>query len=97
VKKLNKEQKKRAKMIAKLKKLLGIDFCACGTQYVAKCDGICRESHTNSSGKVECGELYQVEISQTKPRRKEKKRIPDNNTDDRKKRKHKNSHRKQED
>jgi len=70
-----KEQTKRDKKIAKLKLLLGVDFCACGTMYADRCDGICRVSHTNEKGAVQCYELYQVDPALVRPKRgKHKKR-----------------------
>lgn len=51
----------------RLKRLLNIDFCACGVSNNLKCKGICREKHTNSNtGQVECGELYQIQQSDVK-------------------------------
>lgn len=61
--KKNREQKK----IARLMRLLGIDLCACGGGQKLKCQGVCREHHTNpKTGKVECVALYQVDCSEVK-------------------------------
>lgn len=87
IKKPNKEQKRKMTMISRLKKLLGIDFCACGTSYRLECDGICRHVHTKSGGKVECGELYQVDPALVKPKKKNRKpKFRDINVEEKKKR-----------
>jgi hypothetical protein len=56
--------------------LVGIDLCACGGGHQLRCHGECRQHHTNpKSGRVECGELYQINDSNikhddsTRPRR----------------------------
>lgn len=65
------KKKREQKKIERLKRMLGIDLCACGHQL--RCHGKCRENHTNiSTGKVECGECYQIDRSEVKqggPRR----------------------------
>jgi len=68
----NKGQKKREKRIAKLKRLLGIDFCACSVMYSSKCDGECRQAHTNEKGEVKCFELYRVDPAEVRPRQKKR-------------------------
>lgn len=61
----NRNKKKREqKKIERLKRLLGIDLCACGSGNQFQCCGICREAHTNhKTGRVECGECYQIDHS----------------------------------
>jgi hypothetical protein len=57
----------------KIKRLLGINLCACGSGHQLRCHGVCKKAHTNpSTGKVECGEMYQIDHSEIKlggPRR----------------------------
>lgn len=61
--KKNREQKK----ITRLMRLLGTDLCACGGGHKLKCQGLCREHHTNpKTGKVECAALYQIDCSEVK-------------------------------
>lgn len=56
------KKKKEQKKNSRRKKGAGLDLCACGGGHQLKCEGICREKHTNSkTGCVECGELYQIE------------------------------------
>ena len=58
------KKKKEQKKIERLKRLLGIDLCACGGGHQLRCQGVCKESHTNpKTEKVECGELYQIDYS----------------------------------
>lgn len=65
------KKKREKKKIERLKRMLGIDLCACG--HKLRCQGKCREKHTNpNTGKVECGECYQIDHSEVKqggPRR----------------------------
>lgn len=67
------KKKREKKKIDRLQRLLGIDFCACAGGHKLKCQGCCRENHVNpKTGRVECGELYQIERSEAKqsgPRR----------------------------
>lgn len=51
------------KRFSVLEPIVGVDLCACGNQM--RCDGICREKHTRK-GKVECAELYQIQIRTSK-------------------------------
>lgn len=58
------KKKKERKKIERLKRLLGIDLCACGGNQL-KCHGICRERHTNTkTGVVQCTALYQIDQSE---------------------------------
>lgn len=65
------KKKREQKKIERLRRLSGIDLCACG--YQLKCSGSCRELHTNSKcGQVECDAMYRIEQSEAKqggPRR----------------------------
>ncbi len=65
---IGKNKKKREqKKTERLKRLLGVDLCACGCGDKLKCHGVCRKVHTNpNSGRVECGECYQVDRSEVK-------------------------------
>jgi hypothetical protein len=68
------KKKKEQKKQERLARLVGIDFCACGGEYQLTCGGICREVHTNSkTGKVECGECYQIDrtvlVKKRRPKR----------------------------
>lgn len=83
-----KEQIRRDKRIAKLKCLLGIDFCACGMMYSTKCEGECRASHTDEKGAVKCFELYQVDPAEVRPKQKKrgKRRTQPTKNDGRRKR-----------
>jgi len=61
------KKKREQKKIERLIRLLGIDLCACGGGHRLRCQDVCRECHTNSkTGKVECGEMYQIEHSAVK-------------------------------
>lgn len=53
--------KKAIKRAARLRNLLGVDLCACGAMHTLKCEGVCRESHRDENGKVNCNELYHVD------------------------------------
>lgn len=56
------KKKKESKKKERLKRLFGIDLCACA--YQLQCYGICRRHHVNfDTGKIECGELYQIDHS----------------------------------
>lgn len=86
--KQTKEQKKRDERVARLKRLLGVDFCACSTMYYLKCEGSCRKSHTDDKGQVNCYEMYQVDYNLVKPRKKNRKstfRSPKNDERERRK------------
>lgn len=59
------KQKAEQKRIDRLKHLVGIDLCACGSANQLKCCGICRESHQNKqTGVVKCSSLYQINTSE---------------------------------
>ena len=61
------KKKREQKRIERLKRLLGIDLCACGGGHKLRCQGICRECHTNSNTKkVECVAVYQIDRSEVK-------------------------------
>ncbi len=61
------KRKREQKRNERLKKLLGIDLCACGCSHTLTCAGSCRNSHINSNtGIVECGALYQIDHSLVK-------------------------------
>lgn len=68
-----KKNKQELKKTERLRRLLGIDLCACVGDHRLRCDGVCRERHTNTkTGRVECGEMYRIEYSEVKqggPRR----------------------------
>lgn len=62
------KNKREQKKIERLKRLLGIDLCACGGGHQLQCHGTCRESHMSSkTGRIECGEMYQIDRSIVKP------------------------------
>ena len=67
------KKKREQKKIERLKRLLGIDLCACGGGHQLKCQGACKEAHTNpKTGRTECDERYQIDRSAVKqggPRR----------------------------
>jgi|GEM_PF-3813626 len=67
------KKKRKQKKIEQLKRLLGIDLCACGGGNQLRCHGKCREVHTNpKTGRVECGECYRIDylaVKQGGPRR----------------------------
>jgi len=67
------KKKREQKKIERLKILLGIDLCACGGGHQLKCQGACKETHTNpKTGRTECGECYQIDrsvVKQDGPRR----------------------------
>lgn len=61
------KKKREQKKNERLKRLLGIDLCACGGGHQLKCSGVCRECHTNSNnGNVECSIAYRIEQSEVK-------------------------------
>jgi hypothetical protein len=65
--KKKKEQKKKDRLF----RLVGTDLCACSGGHQSKCDGVCREAHTNSkTGIVKCGEMYQIDQSENSRRPK---------------------------
>ena len=77
-----KQKKKKLDKAERLKILLNVDLCACGTLHGLKCEGVCRQSHTNSNGVVECPALYTVDTSlvkiNTKKKKKDKNSVDDN-------------------
>ena len=73
----SKEQKKQERKIEKLKPLLDMDFCACGTLYAMKCKGDCRKAHEDKRGRVSCGELYRVDPNLVKQKKRKRKPAPD--------------------
>jgi hypothetical protein len=61
------KKRKDQKKIERLKRLLGIDLCACSGGHKLLCHGICRELHVSSgTGKVECISVYQIDRSVVK-------------------------------
>ncbi len=63
--KSRKQEKSKQKKAERLVKFAGLDLCACCSGHQKKCEGECREAHTNSnSGRVECGELYQIDYKE---------------------------------
>lgn len=61
------KNKRELKKIERLRRLLGIDLCACACSHQLRCGGVCRDNHTNTkTGQVECGEMYQIEHSEVK-------------------------------
>jgi len=62
-------KKREQKKFEKLRRLLGIDLCACGGGNQSKCRGLCREARINSkTGLVECIACYQIDPSVVKQR-----------------------------
>ncbi len=60
--KSRKQEKSNQKKAERLIKFAGLDLCACCSGHQKKCEGVCREVHTNpKTGHTECGELYQVD------------------------------------
>jgi len=63
----HKKNKKEHRKIERLRRLLGIDLCACGGSHKLCCKGICRKSHTNPNTRtVECPEMYRIDHSVVK-------------------------------
>ena len=56
---MTKERKKKIAKANRLRPFLGVDMCACCP--LMKCEGICRETHTNDAGEVIFFELYQID------------------------------------
>ena len=55
--KARREEKKKDR----LRRLMGIDLCACGGGNKKRCEDVCRQHHINDkTGRVECGECYQI-------------------------------------
>lgn len=64
---IGREKKKKNTKAKRLKIVLGVDLCACGPNHKMKCDGPCREAHTDpNTGDVKCFELYQIDPKLTK-------------------------------
>lgn len=67
------KKKREQKKIERLKRLLGVNLCACGSGHKLQCQGLCKERHMNPETKrVECTAMYQIEHSAVKqggPRR----------------------------
>jgi len=81
-KNITKQTKKKVDKAQRLKILLNVDLCACGTLHALKCKGVCRQNHTNSEGVVECPALYTVDTAlvhiNTKKKKKDKNSVDDN-------------------
>ncbi len=61
------KKKRELKKIERLRRLLGIDLCACVGNHRLRCDGVCRNSHTDTNTeRVECTEMYRIEHSEVK-------------------------------
>lgn len=61
------KKKREEKRIARLKRFIGVDLCACSGGHKMVCHGSCREGHTNpNTNRVECGEIYQIDQSAIK-------------------------------
>lgn len=73
--KSRKQEKSNKKKADRLIKFVGLDLCACCSGHQKKCEGKCREAHTNpNTGRVECGELYQVDCQEVRQRGQKPKR-----------------------
>jgi hypothetical protein len=56
------KKKREEKKTQRLRRLSGLDLCACGGGDRLRCKDKCREKHTSkTTGQVMCGELYHVE------------------------------------
>lgn len=71
--------RKLALKIERLKPLIGVDMCACAPMNVLKCYGVCRKKHTDERGRVACGELYQIDTSIFRTKKKWGKKNRDDN------------------
>ena len=72
--KSRKQEKSNQKKAERLVKFAGQDLCACCSGHQKRCQGVCREVHTNpNTGQVECGELYQVDCSELKRHKRPKR------------------------
>ncbi len=61
------KKKREKKKFERLKRLLNIDLCACGSAHKLRCCGPCRECHMDSSTRnVKCGAMYQIDHSEVK-------------------------------
>jgi len=61
------KKKREDKRVRRLRLLLGTDLCACGGGHLLRCNGMCREQHTNQkTGTVECPEVYRIDSSAIK-------------------------------
>ena len=69
---ITRERKKKIAKANKLRPFLGVDMCACCS--LMKCEGPCREAHTNDTGVVKCFELYQIDPSLINLKEKDKRR-----------------------
>lgn len=69
---ISRERKKKIAKANKLRPFLNVDMCACCT--LMKCEGVCREAHTNGAGEVVCFELYQIDPALINLKEKDKRR-----------------------
>lgn len=77
------QSNKTKKRVNRLKRLLGVDLCACSGGHVLKCEGVCRNRHFNpETRKIECGECYNIDtnvVKDDKQRRQKRGRKFDKN------------------
>jgi len=67
--------KKENKRLERLRKLIGIDLCACAGGHQRKCSGICRKQHIDQkTGHVKCVACYRIEKSDLNLGKKRQKR-----------------------
>lgn len=72
--KSRRQEKSTQKKLERLMKFVGQDLCACCSGHQKKCEGVCREAHTNSKTRqVECEEQYQVDCSELKRKKRPKR------------------------
>lgn len=70
-------QKEKQRMDV-LKRLAGVDLCACAGGHQLKCSGICRERHTDQTGQVRCVALYRINIAEINKNQNNRRRNENN-------------------
>ncbi len=55
------ESGKTRRRVDRLRRLAGVDLCACGGGHLLRCRGICRDTHFDGkTNDVRCDERYRV-------------------------------------
>lgn len=55
------ESGKTRRRVDRLRRLAGVDLCACGGGHLLRCKGVCRETHIDlKTQNIRCGEKYRV-------------------------------------
>jgi len=57
---------KKENKAQRLRRLMGIDMCACGGMNTLRCEGVCRQRRLMPDGQVQCSAVYQIGWSDIK-------------------------------